>query len=193
MSVPIMLAESPQERHRVLAFVREQARRLYGGPAPTPSQILFFAELDCGICGTISLDFADGTRKLPLESIYCFDRNQTPWPFEPEMIAQIGKWWATHPGVAVQLMHVAHVYALAAGKAFGLAEAKPRIIARVGEFGMTHVEVPGALLRTRKMSSSGKGYHVTPPPPQLYMSDIRANAAALANYIDCQERVAEEG
>lgn len=193
MSVSFRLAEGRLERRRVMAFVRSQARRLYGGPTPLPSQILFFAELDRGICGTISLDFADSAGKLPLESTYCFDRNRTPWRFEPEMIAQIGKWWATRPRVAVRLMHAAHVYALAAGKAFGLVEAKPRIITRVGEFGMAHVEVPGALLRIREMSSSGKGYHVTPPFPQLYMSDIRANAAALAHHIECQEQPAEGG
>lgn len=187
MYEPIMLVGSRQERRRVLAFVRRQVRRLYGG-IPPPSQILLFAERNHRICGTIALDFADGTGKFPLEAIYRIDYTQMPWPFQRQVIAQFSKWRTHRPGVAVRLMHAAHLHALAEGKRFGLAEAKPGIVTRVEEFGMTLIEVPGAVLQIQGMSSRREGYYATLPPPQLYMFDIRANAAALARYIKLQDR-----
>lgn len=182
MSAQIILARNPQERRRALAFVRRHVRRLYGG-IPPPSQILLFAEQSHRICGTIALDFADGTERFPLETIYRIDYAQTPWPFERKEIAQFGKWWTTLPGVAVRLMHAAHVHALTEGKKFGLVEAKPPIVARVEEFGMSLVGVKGAVLQIQGVSSRGEGYYATPPFPQLYMFDIFANAAALESCI----------
>jgi hypothetical protein len=188
MAPQIMLAGSPQERSRALAFVRRHVRRLYGGIPPPPSQILLFAEQNRRICGTIALDFSDRTGKFPLEAIYCIDYTQTPWPFERKIISQFGKWWTTLPGVAVNLMYAAHGHALAKGKKFGLVEAKPPIVARVEEFGMSLVEVKGAVLQIQGVSSRVEGYYSTLPLPQLYMFDIRANAAVLTRYIELQDR-----
>jgi hypothetical protein len=181
MSTQIMLARSAQERRRALAFVRRHVRRLYGG-IPPPSQILLFAERGHRICGTIALDFTDDLERFPLESIYCIDYTQTPWPFERKEISQFGKWWATRPGVAVRLMHAAHVYALAEGKKLGLVEAKPPIVERVEEFGMSLVEVKEAVLKIQGVSCRGEGYYAISPRPQLYMFDIRANATALESH-----------
>jgi hypothetical protein len=182
MSLSIILAESRQDRRRALAFVRGHVRKLYGG-IPPPSQVFLFSEHAKRICGTIALDFTSSLGKFLLETIYQVDYLQTPWPFDRQQIAQFSKWWATRPGVAVHLMHAAHVYALAHGKRFGLVEVKPPIVARVTELGMTLVEVPGAILRVQGVSSRGEGYYAISPLPQLYMFDIQANAIALASYL----------
>ena len=187
MTTPILMARSPQERRRVLAFVRRQVRRLYGDGIPPSAQILLFAEQNRRICGTIALDFAESYGKFPLEAIYRIDYAQTPWPFDRTAIAQFGKWWKTRPGIAVHLMHAAHVHALSRGKRFGLCEVKPTVLNRVEELGMTLVEVPGAILQIQGVSARSEGYYVIPPPPQLYMFDIRANTVALARYIELQE------
>jgi len=176
--VVVRLAKGGRERRRVLAFVRRHVRRLYGG-IPPPSQILFFTERNHRICGTIALDFAEGSERLPLESIYQIYTAQTPWKFDRGKIAQFSKWWATEPGVAVHLMQTAHLYALREGKRFGLAEAKPPILAKVEELGMALVEIPGATLLIQGISLRGEGYYAEPPPPCLYMFDISTNAAAL--------------
>jgi hypothetical protein len=186
MCASITLAASSHDRRRALAFVRRHVRQRYGGIIPPPSQIMLFAEQNRRICGTIALDFADGTRRFPLEAIYRIDKARTPWAFEREKIAQFGKWWTTRPGVALYLMQAAHRHALTDGKRFGLVEAKPRIVARVGEFGMALIEVPGAALLIEGATTRGEGYYATLPPPRLYMFDIPANAAALARYIKAQ-------
>ncbi len=186
MSVPIMLAESARDRRRALAFVRRHVRRLYGG-IPPPSQILLYAEHHRRICGTIALDFADTLERFPLETIYRIDYAKTPWPFERHKIAQFGKWWTARPGVAIPLMHAAHVHALEQGKRFGLVEAKSQIVTKVKEFGMSLVEVEEAILKIQGVSSRGEGYYAIPPPPRLYMFDIPINSAALARYIELQE------
>ncbi|HEX4961387.1 MAG TPA: hypothetical protein VF173_11150 [Thermoanaerobaculia bacterium] len=187
MAVSIVLAGCARDRRRALAFVRRHVRRTYGG-IPPPSQIVLFAERNRRICGTIALDFADSSGRFPLEAIYSIDHSQTPWPFKREEIAQFGKWWTTLPGVAVRLMHAAHAHALAEGKSCGLVEVKPPIVARVAEFGMVLLEVPGAVLQIHGVSARGEGYYATLPLPQLYMFDIRANAAALTRYIELQYR-----
>jgi hypothetical protein len=187
ISILIRLAGSPQERRRALAFVRRNVRRRFGG-IPPPSEILFFAEKDSRICGTIALDFAGDAGRFHLEEIYRFDYARMPWVVNRGMIAQFGKWWAKQPGIAVRLMHSAHVHVLARGKSFGLAEAKPRIVRRVEEFGMQLVKVPGATLQVHGMSSRGEGYYATLPFPELYMFDLRTNLVALSRYIKAQEQ-----
>lgn len=187
-SVPIALAVCSRDRRRVLAFVRRHVRRIYGGGIPPPSQILLFAERNRRICGSIALDFADSLGRFPLEAIYRIDHSQTPWPFKREDIAQFGKWWTTLRGIGVCLMQAAHTHALAAGKSFGLVEVKPSIVVKVAGFGMALIEIPRAALQIHEASSRGQGYYTTPPPPQLYMFDIRANAAALTRYIELQDR-----
>lgn len=181
----IILAASSRDRRRALAFVRYHVRRLYGG-TPSPSQIFLLAERNGRTCGTIALDFALSAERFPLESIYRIDFDRSPWPFERENIAQLGRWWTTRPGVAVRLMHSAHMYALANGKRLALVEAKARIIARLVEFGMAPVEVPGAVLEVRIASLRGEGYYQISPPPRLYMFDLQSNATKLEEYISRQ-------
>lgn len=178
----IIMARTTRDRRRALAFVRRHVRRLYGG-IPPPSQILFLAQHSGRICGTMALDFAGPERLFPLEAIYQINYSRTPWPFERERIAQFSKWWTTRPGIAVRLMHAAHVHALSESKQFGLVEVKPRIVARVEEFGMSLVEVPGAVLQTQVVSLRGEGYYQTLPPPRLYMFDLNSNTAALVRYL----------
>ncbi len=185
MSPPIMLAQDVRDRRRALAFVRRHVRQLYGG-IPPPAQIFFYAEHRRRICGTIALDFAGRGEKFLLESIYGIDYDRTPWPFEREKIAQFSRWWTTRPGIGVHLMYAAHAYALGQGKRFGIVEVKPRIVARVEEFGMTLVKVAGAILQIKGESSRGERYYAIPPAPQLYMFALRANAAALARSISLQ-------
>jgi len=133
MDILVRLVQTARDRRRALAFVRYHVRQLYGG-IPPPSRILFLAEHNRRICGTMALDFADSKEKFPVESIYDIDYSRTPWPFERSQIAQFSKWWTTRPGLGVRLMHTAHIYALAKGKKFGLVEVKPRIVTRVEEF-----------------------------------------------------------
>jgi hypothetical protein len=185
MPFRIMLAESRKDRRRALAFVRRHVRRLYGG-IPPPSQILLFAERNRRICGTMALDFAEAAGRFHLEDVYSIDYERTPRPFRRPVIAQFSKWWTTKSGVAVQLMLAAHDYAMNHGKTTGLVEVKPRIVARVREFGMALVEVPGAILRIHGMSDRGEGYYAGPPFPKLYMFDIAANAAELKRYVEIQ-------
>jgi hypothetical protein len=185
MPFRIVLAESRKDRRRTLAFVRRHVRRLYGG-IPPPSQILLFAEQNGRICGTMALDFAGVEDRFHLEDVYGIDYVQTPWPFERPLIAQFSKWWTTRPGVAVHLMLAAHEHALKCGKKVGLVEVKPRIVERVGEFGMVLTEVPGATLQIHGLSGRGEGYYAEPPFPKLYMFDIAANATALRWYTESQ-------
>ncbi len=180
--VSIVPAATARDRRRALGYVRRHVRRLYGG-IPPPSQILLFAERKHRICGTIALDFAEASGKFPVEDIYRIDYARTPWPFERERIAQFGKWWVSAPGVAVRLMHAAHLHALTKGKSVGLVEAKVRIVERVKDFGMTLILVPGAVLQVQGVSARGEGYYASLPLPRLYMFDIRANVAVLARYV----------
>jgi hypothetical protein len=182
MPTEILLASGTRDRRRALAFVRRHTRQLYGG-FPPPPEILFLAERNGRVCGTIALDFADDTQRFPVEFLYRIIYSQAPWPFERARIAQFGRWWATAPGIGVRLMHAAHLHALEAGKTLGLAEAKPQIVTRVKEFGMNLTEIPGAILQSREASSRGEGYYTTPPAPRLYMFDIGANAAALSRHV----------
>jgi hypothetical protein len=165
-----------------MAFVRRNVRRLYGG-IPSPSQTYLYAERGRRICGTIALDFADDGRMLPLESLYRIDYSGTPWPFEREKMAQFSKWWVSKRGMGVNLMHAAHAYALEQGKRIGLVEVKPRIVARVAEFGMVLVEVQRAVLLIQGISSRGEGYYAGWPRPTLFMFDILANLHSLRLYL----------
>jgi hypothetical protein len=86
-------------------------------------------------------------------------------------------------------MYAAYKHALARGKRLGLAEAKPAIMARVEEFGMSHVRIPGAVLQDSREVSRCRGYYASLPLPQLYTFDIQSNASALGRYIELNESV----
>lgn len=177
--VVISLVEKDSEREEAIAFMNAIASERYRCAPPPPPEIIFVAKRDDEIVGVMALEFGDEQGVFPLEKIYKFDYRVTPWPFVRNEVAQFGRWMAKVRGISIALMYAATLYAIHQGKVYGLTEVKPYILKHTREIGIELREIPGATLVPGNIPESGKPYYLAPPPPKLYMVNLRQKEQAL--------------
>jgi hypothetical protein len=176
----IRLAEEMPVRERALAFMKKIAQERHKCAPPPPPQIILIAETeDQEVLGTISLEFRLGGILFPVEEIYDFDHDVTPWTFDRNRLAQFGRWMTATPGISTPLMYAATTYALDQGKTHGLTEVKEVIYNLVRNMGIHLKEIESLNVRLENIPEEGRNYYLEDPPPRLYMVDLLAKKTAL--------------
>lgn len=174
----ISLVKTDQERTEALDFINKTAAKLYDCDPPPPPEVIFTAKEGAGIVGTVALELGSG-QPFPLEIIYEFDYQKTPWPFQRELIAQFGRWMATVRGISKSLMYKVTEHALLNGKIYGLTEVKEPVRLIVQNMGIELRPIPGARLLIEKIIEKERGYYLSLPSPNLFMVSLQQKLDAL--------------
>ncbi|OHA52160.1 MAG: hypothetical protein A3A97_04590 [Candidatus Terrybacteria bacterium RIFCSPLOWO2_01_FULL_40_23] len=176
----IRLAKNHKEKRDAQEFISQIALSRYQATPPPLPEILFIAYENGKIVGTLGFDTASKQDILPLEKIWQFDPNKTPFPFEREMIVQYGRWTAIKPEVSRALSYTATIFARTLGKKIIMFEAKPSSARRLQTLGARAQLVPATLL-IKNIPEDGRPYYSANPAPKLYMLDLMEFETALTH------------
>lgn len=157
-------------RSAVLSFITVQYQCYFGTTPQLVPEFLFAAQCDDQIVGTISLDFADKARSLPMEDIYDFSRARTPWPLEMEKVAQYSRWLVVQKGISRALLYTAATYALCHNKIYALCEIRDVVADRLRAMGVDLRPISGAKLLLDKVNLEDRPYYLTEAPhPYMFL------------------------
>jgi molybdopterin/thiamine biosynthesis adenylyltransferase len=160
--------DCPEEKNLALNFIEGVAFERHGCKPPPPPQFLFCAYIDQGVMGTIALDF----EPFSIQRNWQFDKDKTPFEFDPRLIAQYGRWMARAKKVSAPLLYIATLFALSRQKKYFIAEAKPVVISRLEALGLVGIfSKIEASVAIDQIPIEGRNYYLI-DPPSIYMANL---------------------
>lgn len=162
---------TPYERKKVLLFIAQHYKKLFG-TVPSEPDVLFAAFSANRIVGTVALDLCDEKGRMPVETIFRFDKARTPFPYRGKHLVQVGRWIASTPGVSNVLLATAATYALQQGKLYGICDQKPSAARAAQRTGLKLHEIDDAQLLYTRVPRADRPHYMKPPAPKLYMMDL---------------------
>jgi hypothetical protein len=190
----IYLAIGLQEKNRAWQFVREQSLSNYNcEPGTEQPELLFAAERDGKIVGTVGLDFYEPGKRIELEDHFDFHQENFLWPACPENLALYSSWRASCSHVAPLLVYASAKYALDHGKFYALCELKKGVIKRLERLNIEVRPVPGSRLSLEHISPEKQEYYKTDPPQLCLISFCQMCSALLPIYQAYKNQFAAAG